>query len=121
MYPVVAMLCSSLLSISAFNPPVVTAQISVIKNRYLLGLHWNSTLTAGTTYNHYMRCASNSYGAVWGSLSQTSPNPTTNNAGFLPAVNVSSNIVPHALNVGGMQNLGCFVYSFMQQCNTHSS
>ena len=41
-------------------------------------------------------------------LTQTSPNPTTNNAGFLAAVNASSNVAPLALNVGGINYIKVF-------------
>ena len=41
-------------------------------------------------------------------LTQTSPNPTTNNAGFLAAVNASSNVAPLALNLGGINYIEVF-------------
>ena len=41
-------------------------------------------------------------------LTQTSPNPTTNNAGFLAAVNASSNSAQLALNVGGINYIKVF-------------
>ena len=41
-------------------------------------------------------------------ITQTSPNPTTNNAGFLAAVNASSDVAPLALNMGGINYIKVF-------------
>ena len=41
-------------------------------------------------------------------LTQTSPNSTTSNAGFLAAVNASSNVAPLALNLGGINYIKVF-------------
>ena len=41
-------------------------------------------------------------------ITQTSPNPTTNNAGFLAAVNAWSNVAPLALNMGGINSIKVF-------------
>ena len=54
-------------------------------------------------------------------LTQTLPNPTTNNAGFLAAVNASLNSVQLALNVGGINDIKVFCNMSQRYKATHVS
>ena len=54
-------------------------------------------------------------------MSQTSPNPTTYNAGCLAAINASSNSVPLALSVGGINYIKVFCDMYQRYKAAHVS